>query len=160
MNGGKLYQDVDNHNEPHSIWIKSEQRLIETSSVHHQMCEWQESMEVLADCEVAMIKWKDAQMCYKPPMTVKHIREADIEAFFYPETACLGFQGHPEYAGFPDYTKWVLKTIEDYISTNPSFSYRNTANTQDMCQRLNQEVIDRRKYREPDFVEKFVKEYS
>jgi GMP synthase-like glutamine amidotransferase len=119
MNGGKLYQDVDGHYGNHSIFDPIERRRIDpVSSVHHQMCIQNAEMEVLG---IAMGKsstrWLNAEDKEEGKL------RGDIEAFFYRETACLGFQGHPEYRGFEFYTMWCLQQIEKWILKNNDLSW-------------------------------------
>lgn len=115
MNGGKLFQHVDNHNGDHNIWDLKENRLIHgVSSVHHQMCISNRAggMEVLATANIANNRWKN------PTENVVGNME-DIEAFFYRDTCCLGVQGHPEYRGYAGFAKWTMEKLYQYIVTNP-----------------------------------------
>jgi putative glutamine amidotransferase len=119
MNGGTLYQDVDNHGRPHSMSTHDNLLLANVSSTHHQMCIRNEKMEVLATARKSTSRY----LC-------KDVREtggdhADIEAFFYPDTCCLGFQGHPEYRGYSLYTKWCLEQVERFIMHNPRVKSEN-----------------------------------
>ena len=119
MNGGKLYQDIDHHNGNHPILdLKSRNIIEKTSSVHHQSCmsNVDGGMEILATTSKSRNRALD------------HIRtevgtKADIEAYFYRETCCLGVQGHPEYQGYNAYTEWCLKQIENFIVLNPDVDW-------------------------------------
>ncbi len=132
MNGGKLYQDVDNHGRAHPIVDVSTGEIIQkSSSVHHQMCMdpgprvggnvearfRANGMEIVAIGNVSRNR-------VLPDCTRDTAGKIDdIEAFFYRDTACLGFQGHPEYKGFNYYTLWCLKQIENYIVNNPDLAF-------------------------------------
>jgi gamma-glutamyl-gamma-aminobutyrate hydrolase PuuD len=116
MNGGKLYQHVDNHTGDHPIWdLRTKVMVQKTSSTHHQMVMKNDSktnpMEVLAVAHKSRKRFVTANECEEGQIK-------DIEAFFYPNNCCLGIQGHPEFRGYPMFTKWVLKTIEDRIIHN------------------------------------------
>jgi GMP synthase-like glutamine amidotransferase len=154
MNGGELFQHVDNHNSKHDIWLRKECRAIESSSVHHQMCKYNPRMEVLADAIVSTQRWRDPYVCDMPSTDRMSLNDIDIEAFWYEDTACFGVQGHPEYAGFDDFTVWFLKQIEDLIVYNPDLEYR------DKHQRLKEEIIAMRDWEEPELIEKFMKEHG
>lgn len=154
MNGGKLYQHVDGHNSSHNIWLTKEMRSIEASSVHHQMCKYNPRMEILADTMTSSYRWEDPYKCDIPPPSRSLASEMDIEAFWYEDTGCFGVQGHPEYTGFDEYSRWFLKCIEDLVVYNPDFEYRNKK------QRLKEEIIAMRDWEEPEFVEHFMKEYG
>lgn len=41
----------------------------------------------------------------------------------YRDTCSIGVQGHPEYQGFPMFTSWFLKLIEECITMNPDLEY-------------------------------------
>ena len=112
MNGGKLYQDVDGHYGDHPIYDVKTQRMVpKTSSTHHQMVIRQEGMEVLAESPKARNRWCN------PTRNVEGMKQ-DVEAFFYPDTCVLGIQGHPEYRGYHQFTKWSLDLILEYIIMN------------------------------------------
>jgi GMP synthase-like glutamine amidotransferase len=115
MEGGKLYQDVDNHYRRHDIWDVIQQRTIEeVTSVHHQMCidNRDRGMLLLATANVS------TQREYSPTRRDPPGKGMDIEAFFYRESCALGVQGHPEYSGCPIYTKWCLDLINQYVIEN------------------------------------------
>lgn len=114
MKGAKLYQDVDNHNQDHNIYDVRTKTTIHVSSVHHQMVIEDKAggMVILADSNVARTRWKDP---FNKVVGVKF----DVEAFWYPDVAFLGVQGHPEYSGYDEFRLWTLKLIEDLIWSNP-----------------------------------------
>ena len=134
MNGGSLYQDVDGHYSAHPMFHKKGNRLISSvSSVHHQMCQQNKSMEILAVAHQSTKRF----VSHKDFVTGKI---NDIEAFFYRDTGCLGIQGHPEYRGYPEFTAWSLKQIEDNIIFNPDFR------TQDKMLRMKPDILAERKF--------------
>lgn len=119
MNGGKLYQDINNHYGDHPIWdVNRKIRVEQISSVHHQMCIANKEMEIIAtSCTgsngrgMATERWRNSKDCDKGT-------RADVEAFFYRETCCIGVQGHPEYSGYNFYTKWVLELLDELVINN------------------------------------------
>ena len=115
MNGGKLYQHVDNHNGNHVMWdLRNKMMLEKVSSVHHQMvmADVSNGMEIIATASKARVRHIDANKRVEGT-------QADVEAFFYPDTACIGIQGHPEYQGYNHFAKWSMDLIEDLICENP-----------------------------------------
>lgn len=114
MKGAKLYQDVDNHNQDHTVWDIRKSKHLRVSSVHHQMviADAASGMVVLADANNARTRWKN------PKEKVEGAR-MDVEAFWYPDVAFLGIQGHPEYAGYDEFRLWSLKLVEELIWLNP-----------------------------------------
>lgn len=119
MQGGKLYQDVDNHYGDHAMWdIRGKQQIGKVSSVHHQMViPYKEGgMEIIATSGVANNRWKN------PTDKVASKAMADVEAFFYRETCCFGVQGHPEYRGYYHFAKWTLDLINELIVCSPDLA--------------------------------------
>lgn len=114
MNGGKLIQDIDGHYGDHPIVDSLTGVTIgKASSVHHQAVLLPESSDftLLASVRKSQTRWLNDKVKQTGPMT-------DIEAFFYRNSCCLGVQGHPEYRGYPFFTAWVLKKIEQHIIHN------------------------------------------
>ena len=112
MNGFKLYQDVDGHNQSHGMFDRKNKRYVNNvSSVHHQMVISGPGMEVIAHSH------QSKNRCYNDHM--KSIGgHMDVEAYFIRDMCCLGVQGHPEYRGYGEYTKWCLDLIYDYVELN------------------------------------------
>jgi len=112
MNGSKLFQDVDGHNQSHGMFDRKNKRYISTvSSVHHQMVIPGPGMEVIAHGHQSKNRWYNDHT----KATGGH---QDVEAYFIRDTCCLGVQGHPEYRGYGEYTKWCLGLIYDYVELN------------------------------------------
>lgn len=117
-NGGTLYQHVDNHHGPHKMWDTYNKMMLESvSSVHHQMVKPGTNMEIIGVCHESVEKWINP--------TEKVEKQTDIEAFFYRDTMCFGVQGHPEYSGYPFFTKWTLDMIGELIVYNPDIERTN-----------------------------------
>jgi gamma-glutamyl-gamma-aminobutyrate hydrolase PuuD len=134
--GGKLYQDVDGHNAPHTMWTTKDRMLIEkVSSVHHQMCIKNDEMEILGLSHAANERWLNDKECVVN-------KSMDVEAFFYRETCFLGFQGHPEYSGYNKYTQWCLQQIDHHMNENPDLSYRHNDQGSNKL-RIKQELLDK-----------------
>jgi putative glutamine amidotransferase len=153
MNGGQLYQDVDEHNGDHSIFVRSTLNEIDkVSSVHHQLCkpDYSIGMEILAEAYEAYTKMINDTDKEESPS----VPDYDVEAAWYPETCCLGVQGHPEYQGYEQYSAWFIKLIQDYIMYNPHIKPVNG------LWRVSQEYRDRRKWKYPETIFPFLKEHG
>lgn len=118
MNGGKLFQDIDNHHGSHDIYDVSLKQWVKASSVHHQAVIPQGGggFNLLAFASVSENRVVNDQKRL-------HGKYTDVEAFFYRNTACLGVQGHPEYAGFAEYSHWFMGKVDQCINTNPDLSF-------------------------------------
>lgn len=134
MNGGKLYQDVDNHNGEHCMWdIRRKIKIDRVSSVHHQMVIPQagSSFQLIGTANVARERWHNPTECTRGT-------KIDVEAFFYRDSCAIGIQGHPEYKGYNKFAQWTLETLDDFIACNPDLEWR------DGNRRLKKEFMDER----------------
>jgi hypothetical protein len=104
MNGGSLYQDVDNHCfGNHKAWIKDGVLPVIITSTHHQMIDPNYSTEVvvLMTAAESTRKWQmsdirssiKSESCMYPEKKIPR----DIEALYYPGTRSLCYQPHPEF---------------------------------------------------------------
>lgn len=131
MNGGELFQDVDEHNGGHHFMFTGSESIT-VSSVHHQMCIKQEGMEVLGWA------FKSNKRMLSRSMS-EHGRNEDVEAFFYRDSCFFGVQGHPEYKGYLSFTGWCLKQIEQLIAHNPDLYLDKEKGVYRMKESLRQE---------------------
>lgn len=106
MNGGDMYQDVDNHNlGHHNAWIPHSTKPYLVSSVHHQMMipNYDVEHEVLLATNQAFSRKRMSplrdDMSFEIVQYAPKSHNTDVEALFYPDTRCLCFQPHPEYSG-------------------------------------------------------------
>ena len=122
MNGGKLYQDVDNHYGDHDIWDIRHKMLVKgISSVHHQMVmdDTANGMEIIAFTS------GKSKTRHLNNLDYETGSKLDIEAFWYRDTCSIGIQGHPEYSGYDAFTKWSLDLVNELVVENPDIEYRN-----------------------------------
>lgn len=116
MQGGKLFQDVDNHNGPHSMYDVRGHKMIEKiSSVHHQMV----IPDVRLGIEILGTSGGQSKVRKRNPRETETGHATDTEAFFYRDVCVIGVQGHPEYAGYNYFTKWTLDVINELVCNNP-----------------------------------------
>jgi gamma-glutamyl-gamma-aminobutyrate hydrolase PuuD len=120
LNKGKLYQHVDGHHGDHFLWdMVKKIHLPKVSSVHHQMVIENEKMEV-----IATTSGKSTDRWLSPTSSETGGMAREVEAFYYPETCCLGVQGHPEYKGYAAFSQWFLRLLEDVITLNVDLEYK------------------------------------
>ncbi len=107
MNGGSMFQNVDNHSGTHQASIYGKLIPITVSSTHHQMMKLdphiQHDAMILMYAEESTTKefMSDtaAGHAYSCSRHVsKNYPDPDLEAIYYPKTNCLCYQPHPEYA--------------------------------------------------------------
>jgi putative glutamine amidotransferase len=112
MMGGRLWQDIDNHQSAHRMYDVIGKRTMVVSSVHHQSVISNNAMDVVGSSCVSSVR--ETGNGDRTTGTAN-----DIEAFFYPEASFFGVQGHPEYQGYNEYTVWFFETLRELIVHNP-----------------------------------------
>ena len=117
MNGGKLWQNVNNHaGNDHSIYDIDADAYLEVTSIHHQMLRMNDKLDVVAICgEQIATSFEDGKG--------KHVvvnktnveeTELEIEAGAYPDSLCFFVQGHPE-IGSAQYRSWTMNRLFDFV---------------------------------------------
>lgn len=118
MNGGELWQDVQNHaGQDHSIYDLEEDVYLDVTSVHHQMLRDHTTLQIMAVCD------KQVSTVFKGQgLTIDLSKEGvdcaceiEIEAGRYDKTKCFFVQGHPE-IGSKEYRTWTMTKLKDLMS--------------------------------------------
>jgi GMP synthase-like glutamine amidotransferase len=111
MNGGKLWQHVENHaiGGTHAIRDLVTGEVLQASSMHHQMCIEDENTFPLA-----YSTGRSGRYC-AASHELSSDRHDDLEAAIYPNINAVCVQGHPEVSGTPEYTAWSLGKIEEFL---------------------------------------------
>lgn len=94
MNGGILYQNVNNHaiSGTHKAFIKGiPARVVEVTSTHHQMMIPRGRFEILMEADESTRKELHTS-------ANRATGEPDCESVWWSGTNSFGFQGHPEYS--------------------------------------------------------------
>lgn len=98
MNGGRLWQHVDNHTRPHVLIDCVTNEEVNVTSTHHQMMRPTKDGLIVAIARESLSKMCDGQYWSIHQADDHPIEDFDdIEAVWYEETRCLCFQPHPEY---------------------------------------------------------------
>ncbi len=121
MNGGTLWQDVENHGKPHRIFDIEDGCTVEANSMHHQAIIDDslpdEEMEVIAICDEQVSQHFRTEGIFvdlSKKAGVKNAYETEVEAAYYPNTSCFVVQGHPE-VGSAEYASWTLNKLYDMV---------------------------------------------
>lgn len=108
MNGGKMWQDVDNHGKSHLAKDIASGKDYWVTSTHHQM------MRPTPDAIVLMTaKESKEKLAMKELWRHPDPGENDIEAVFYPQTRSLCFQPHPEFSNAGDCRRAFMKYVRE-----------------------------------------------
>lgn len=120
MNGGKMWQDVDNHMKTHVASLPGPLGEIEVSSDHHQMMRVNEFSDHVVLLTALESEWLESVTENGEPIATKvHAKtQDDVEAIYYPITRCLCFQPHPEYPGFSECQQVYFYFIDNYLFAN------------------------------------------
>lgn len=119
LNGGTLWQDVNNHaGQPHLIVDLEEECVLRASSMHHQMLRLNTKIDVIATTvnQIADRFRSDEENVFLTKEEKEARAELEIEAGAYWYTQCFFVQGHPE-VGPPEYMSWSLTKLHDFINT-------------------------------------------
>lgn len=113
MNGGRLWQDVNNHARTggHSVVdLRDGTVRHNMTSTHHQMMRPADDAEVLAVATLATVK-KSASEEIRLEQPEEN---ADVEACWYQSTRSLCFQPHPEFS-FGECRDFFLDLVDSYV---------------------------------------------
>ena len=100
LNGGSLWQDVNNHGGEHNILDAFTEEIRRVNSVHHQMMIPCEDSVIVAYCNEATRKERvdvNGEIEHDVKSGIQTPR--DCEIVYYPKTKSLCFQAHPEFDG-------------------------------------------------------------
>lgn len=116
MNGGKMYQDVDNHaiRGTHSCVDRFTGERHEVTSTHHQMMRAAPHGEVIAVANLATHKEHMGQ--HKDhSIVINGVLGNDVEVVYYDKSKSLCFQPHPEFFGAGSTEKYYFELISRYL---------------------------------------------
>lgn len=115
LNGGTLWQDVDNHGRSHDMLVVATGQKIRTTSTHHQMMRPHASGRVLATADCARRKYSDHDTWNANGGIFYADDHKDTEIVFYPATSSLCIQGHPEYVPTSDFATFCVDMIIHFL---------------------------------------------
>jgi hypothetical protein len=116
MNGGKLWQDVDNHGRTHYAIDRFTGEKVRVTSTHHQQFRPAQTGIVIATARETTFKAaaEHTWQLKNNGTAADDFFKIDHEVVWYPDTKSLCFQPHPEYVeayqpgGCTDYFRRVL----------------------------------------------------
>lgn len=142
LNGGKLWQNVDNHGRNHKILDLDFDVQLNVVSTHHQQMipnfETWSWIPVAVACRnvkdiTTLCNFKEGA---STRITVDHLKNidknaiwdpnnteaVDHEVLYYPEDAALCFQSHPEYMQKDDTTGYFMDCLEEILTARAPFA--------------------------------------
>lgn len=115
LNGGTLWQDVDNHGRSHFMHILATNQSMWITSTHHQMMRPHSSGKVLATADCSRNKHADRDVWSAKGGAFFPDDHKDTEIVWYPRTGSLCIQGHPEYVPNSEFANFCIDMITHYL---------------------------------------------
>lgn len=111
LNGGSLWQHVNNHTRSHDLMDCKTGECLSVTSTHHQMMRPSPKGEI-----VALASESTTKKAYKQTVELGKPTMEDVEVVWYKESKSLCFQPHPEYQGNGACTDYFFELLERYGS--------------------------------------------
>lgn len=108
LNGGTLWQDVNNHGHDHSMTLQDGSLTMPITSTHHQMMRPARGAEIIGVSRQATSKRSQLETWTK---TLRAENDLDMEVVYYRDTNSLCIQGHPEYVPGSLFANWSLNLM-------------------------------------------------
>lgn len=115
MNGGTLWQDVNEHGRSHDIFIVATGQTIRATSTHHQMMRPSPDGRVLATADCSTRKYSDKDTWDSKSGVHFKDDHNDTEIVWYPSTGSLCIQGHPEYVPVSEFATFCIDMITHFL---------------------------------------------
>jgi gamma-glutamyl-gamma-aminobutyrate hydrolase PuuD len=115
MNGGWLWQHVNNHHTPHYVEDVTTGEVYLASSEHHQMMRVPRGAVTLAVAGESTFREFCVNKGVERSVGVNPKKLSDPEVVWFPDTRCLAVQYHPEWQGFNELAGRYFDLIEQYL---------------------------------------------
>ena len=118
MNGGRLWQHVDNHGRSHPITTSEGEEFVVTST-HHQMMRPDGMIHELLgwSSKVLSVIKEDDQGQHSTLLEFDLLLDREPEVVYFPVSNCLCVQGHPEYLlQSSPFTLYVRNLIKEKLN--------------------------------------------
>jgi GMP synthase-like glutamine amidotransferase len=111
LNGGRLWQHIEGHEYIHPIREIATGRVLQTTSIHHQMMRPTPDAEIIAVCNEATLKIAQFDQWHAG----QDAPEDEVEVCYFPKSRALCIQGHPEVAD-KEFVDWCFELMENRIA--------------------------------------------
>lgn len=115
LNGGTLWQDVNNHGRSHNMTVLASGQTIYVTSTHHQMMRPGKLGKVLATADCATKKYADPDTWNANGGVFYPDDHKDTEIVWYKDSGSLCIQGHPEYVPNSEFATFCLDMVVHYL---------------------------------------------
>lgn len=111
LNGGTLWQHVNNHGRDHEMIDLTTKEVMMITSTHHQMMRPTHLGQIIGVSNVNNSREaEEGHMFRKPASDISEGQ--DVEVVWYPNTRCLCIQGHPEYVPGSRFADWSFNLMQ------------------------------------------------
>jgi phosphoribosylformylglycinamidine (FGAM) synthase-like amidotransferase family enzyme len=118
MNGGMMWQHVNEHTKSHKMIDLLNDKVIDVTSTHHQMMRAANSGEVIGIAHESNLWMDDHQTvsCQSPIDRPNIVPQFDTEVVWYKDSRSLCFQPHPEYYNAtPELKNYFFSLVDRFI---------------------------------------------
>lgn len=116
LNGGSLWQDVNNHDRTHDLYDLKTKKIYKTTSTHHQMMIPAELGEIIAVSSESSYKQSQKGCFDFDPWSPSIADGKDLEIIWYPKSSSLCIQGHPEYVPNSEFADYCIGLMYYYLN--------------------------------------------
>lgn len=116
LNGGTLWQDVNNHGHSHHMTVLATGQQLWVTSTHHQMMRPGKLGKVLGVADQATKKYADHDTWNASGGVFFADDHKDTEIVWYPDSGSLCIQGHPEYVPNSEFATFCLDMVVHYLN--------------------------------------------
>lgn len=120
LNGGSLWQDVDNHTANHEVLdVRTEEIFTVTSTHHQQMRPNNKTATMIAVANTPKLGGRGSLSTRKRAQAgtfVPALGDVDPEVVWYERNKCLCFQPHPEYPGSTQTETYFWNLVDELFT--------------------------------------------
>jgi gamma-glutamyl-gamma-aminobutyrate hydrolase PuuD len=130
--GGRMFQDINNHQQQHAATDLRTKKVVVLSSLHHQMMVPSSNKEDFEIIAVAGISTRRMSYGYTAEIKNDQTFHDDLEAIYYHSTKSLCFQPHPEIGPTPC-TDYFFELIDEKYGTESKRQVKNILSEASVC---------------------------
>lgn len=117
LNGGTLWQHVDNHGYDHLIADLDTKKTYFATSTHHQMMRPNKSAaKIVAVASESTVKLASVPGTVRATKRDSIINGEDMEIIWYKDTRSLCIQGHPEYVPSSPFANYCTELLNKHYA--------------------------------------------
>lgn len=117
LNGGKLWQDVNNHGRSHVMLdVRSGEKVMVTSTHHQMMRPNYDTGVIIGVSDESTVKRSEHEHWQATGGVFFPDDHKDTEIVWYPQTRSLCVQGHPEYVPGTHFAEYFFRLVSSCMN--------------------------------------------